>query len=59
MGGACSKNGEKRKVVYRKSRGKETTRKAKIILRWSLEMWDGAMWTVLVWLGTGTSRKLL
>jgi hypothetical protein len=50
MGGPCSTNGgedEHVQFITGKARGKETTRKTKtcgwIILRWSLERWDGVM----------------
>jgi hypothetical protein len=42
-----------------KARGKETTRKTKIILGWIFERWDGVMWTGLVWLRIGTGGELL
>jgi hypothetical protein len=67
MGGPCnSKKGEYEgvKVVGKKARGKETTRKIKgtggwIILSCILERWDGVMWTGLVWLRIGTGGERL
>jgi hypothetical protein len=62
MDGACSTNGEKRnayRLFVGKPEGKEDQHVGgRIILRLVLERQD-EVWTGLVWLGIGTSGKLL
>jgi hypothetical protein len=47
---------EKRNAYSGKARGKDAVRKTKT--RW-MDMWDGVMWTGLVWLRIGTGGELL
>jgi hypothetical protein len=46
-----------------RARRKGTTRKSKhrwrIILKWILDKWDGAVWTRFIWLRLGTCGGLL